>query len=205
MFLGDPSYVGTTGDLAGHAAAAHRAGVPLLVDAAWAAHLGFHPGLPPHALAAGADAMVTSAHKVLPAYTQGALVLARTTRAAGSLAWTRPAWTLPAWTGRSRRRIPPARRAPSWPASTRPGRCWPGTARSCAPGCCGSWRRPGTGCAQVPGLDVLDGPAVEPGKLVVLLAGTGAHGIAVEADLIAAGHAGGNGRPRHDHPDRHPG
>jgi lysine decarboxylase len=34
---------------------------------------------------------------------------------------------------------------------------------------------------------VLDGPGVEPTKLVVLLAGTGAHGIAVEADLIAAG------------------
>ena len=80
MFLGDPSYVGTTGDLAGHAAAAHEAGVPLMVDAAWAAHLGFHPDLPPHALAAGADAMVTSAHKALPAYTQGALVLARTGR-----------------------------------------------------------------------------------------------------------------------------
>jgi lysine decarboxylase len=31
------------------------------VDAAWAAHLGFHPGLPPHAIAAGADGMVTSA------------------------------------------------------------------------------------------------------------------------------------------------
>ena len=40
---------------------------------------------------------------------------------------------------------------------------------------------------QVPGLDVLDGPGVEPTKLVVLLAGTGAHGVAVEADLIAAG------------------
>ena len=77
VFLGDPSYVGTTGDIAGHAAAAHEAGVPLLVDAAWAAHLGFHPDLPPHPLAAGADAMVTSAHKALPAYTQGALVLAR--------------------------------------------------------------------------------------------------------------------------------
>ena len=31
-------------------------------------------------LAAGADAMVTSAHKALPAWTQGALVLARTDR-----------------------------------------------------------------------------------------------------------------------------
>jgi len=40
---------------------------------------------------------------------------------------------------------------------------------------------------QVPGLGVLDGPGVDPTKLVVLLAGTGAHGMAIEADLIAAG------------------
>src|SRR5258708_3979481 len=80
VFLGDPSYVGTVGDLAGHAAAAHDAGVPLVVDAAWGAHLGFHPDLPSHAIGAGADAMMTSAHKALPAYTQGALVLARTGR-----------------------------------------------------------------------------------------------------------------------------
>jgi lysine decarboxylase len=39
----------------------------------------------------------------------------------------------------------------------------------------------------VPGVDVLDGPTVEPTKLTVLLAGTGANGYAVEADLIAAG------------------
>src|ERR1039457_2928928 len=30
VILGDPSYVGTTGDLAGHAQAAHEAGVPLM-------------------------------------------------------------------------------------------------------------------------------------------------------------------------------
>ena len=41
--------------------------------------------------------------------------------------------------------------------------------------------------AQVPGVRVLDGPGVEPAKLVVLLAGTGAHGYAIEADLVAAG------------------
>src|SRR5262249_39902269 len=80
VFLGDPSYVGTTGDLAGYAAAAHEAGVPLLVDSAWAAHLGFHPDLPQHAIAAGADGMVTSAHKALPASTQAALALACTPR-----------------------------------------------------------------------------------------------------------------------------
>ena len=38
-------------------------GVPLIVDAAWAAYFGFHPDLPPHALAAGADALVTSAFR----------------------------------------------------------------------------------------------------------------------------------------------
>jgi hypothetical protein len=57
VFLGDPSYVGTVSDLAGHAAAAHAAGVPLIVDAAWAAHLGFHPELPRHAIAAGAKVL----------------------------------------------------------------------------------------------------------------------------------------------------
>src|SRR5256886_2471571 len=80
VILGDPSYIGTTGDLAGHARAAHDAGVPLIVDQAWAAYLGFHPDLPAHAIAAGADAMVTSTHKTLPAHTPGAGVLARAQR-----------------------------------------------------------------------------------------------------------------------------
>ena len=140
VILGDPSFVGTIGDVAGHAEAAHRAGVPLIVDAAWAAHFGFHPDLPPHPLAAGADAMVTSAHKALPACTQGALVLARTERL--------DAARLIRGVAAARKRL-----------------------------------------REVPGFDVLDGPGVEPGKLVVLLAGTGAHGGLVEADLIEAGRA----------------
>jgi lysine decarboxylase len=193
VFLGDPSYVGTTGDLAGHAAAAHEAGVPLLVDAAWAAHLGFHPALPPHALAAGADAMVTSAHKVLPAYTQGALVLARTAAARPGAPRLDPAGLDPA-------RLDPARLDRAFEAThtTSPA----GAIMASIDAARALLARDGEElCArllwvvaaardrlrEVPGLDVLDGPAVEPGKLVVLLAGTGAHGIAVEADLIAAG------------------
>jgi arginine decarboxylase len=43
--------------------------------------------------------------------------------------------------------------------------------------------------SQVPGAAVLQGPGVEPTKLVVLLAGTGAHGYAIEDDLVAAGMA----------------
>jgi lysine decarboxylase len=175
--------VGTTGDLAGHAAAAHGAGVPLLVDAAWAAHLGFHPGLPPHALAAGADAMVTSAHKALPAYTQGALVLART--AGGRLD---PARLHAARLDRAFEATHTTSPAGAIMASIDAARAL--LARDGEELCARLLRVVAAArdrLRQVPGLDVLDGPGVEPAKLVVLLAGTGAHGIAVEADLIAAG------------------
>ena len=176
VFLGDPSYVGTTGDLAGHAAAAHRAGVPLLVDAAWAAHLGFHPDLPPHAIAAGADAMVTSAHKALPAYTQGALVLARTellNAARLDRAFEATHTTSP--TGSIMASIDAARALLARDGERLCGRLIRGVTAA---------RKR---LREVPGLDVLDGPGVEPTKLVVLLAGTGAHGNKVEADIIAAG------------------
>ena len=176
VFLGDPSYVGTTGDLAGHAAAAHEAGVPLIVDAAWAAHLGFHPDLPPHALAAGADAMVTSAHKALPAYTQGAMVFARTGRldpARLDRAFEATHTTSP--TGSILASIDAARAL-----LARDGKELCARLLSCVAAARQRLR-------EVPGLGVLDGPGVEPAKLVVLLAGTGAHGHAVEADLIEAG------------------
>ncbi|HEY2691101.1 MAG TPA: hypothetical protein VGJ50_21870 [Streptosporangiaceae bacterium] len=176
VFLGDPSYVGTIGDLAGHAAAAHEAGVPLVVDAAWAAHLGFHPDLPSHAIAAGADAMVTSAHKALPAYTQGALVLARTglldaarlDRAFEATHTTSPTGSIMASIDAARALL--ARDGKELCARL---------LRSVA----AAKQR----LRQVPGLDVLDGPGVEPTKLVVLLAGTGANGYAIENDLVAAG------------------
>jgi arginine decarboxylase len=176
VILGDPSYVGTTGDLAGHARAAHEAGVPLIVDQAWAAYLGFHPDLPAHAIAAGADGLVTSAHKTLPAYTQGALVLARTERldrarlerAFDATHTTSPAGSIYASIDASRALL------------ARDGERF-----------CGRLLR-GVAAArkrlrEVPGVDVLDGPGVDPAKLVVLLAGTGAHGGLVEAGLIAAG------------------
>jgi lysine decarboxylase len=40
---------------------------------------------------------------------------------------------------------------------------------------------------KVEGVRVLSGPGVDPAKLAVSVAGTGAHGVEVEADLIAAG------------------
>src|SRR5215471_4451143 len=176
VFLGDPTYVGTTSDLAGHATAAHDAGVPLIIDAAWAAHLGFHPDLPPHAIAVGADAMVTSAHKALPAYTQGALVLARTTRLdAARLDRAFEATHTTSPTGSIMASIDAAR---ALLAAHGEGLC----ARLIR-GVAEARKR----LLEVPGVAVLDGPGVEPTKLVVLLAGTGAHGHAVEAEIIAAG------------------
>jgi lysine decarboxylase len=176
VFLGDPSYVGTTGDLAGHARAAHDAGVPLIVDAAWAAHLGFHPDLPPHALGAGADAMVTSAHKALPACTQGALVLARTERldrARLDRSFEATHTTSPA--GAIIASIDAARALLERDGEQLCARLLKVVAAA------------RQRLARVPGVAILDGPGVEPAKLVVLLAGTGADGYALEADLIAAG------------------
>ncbi len=176
VFLGDPTYVGTISDLSGHAQAAHEAGVPLVVDAAWAAHLGFHPDFPPHAIAAGADAMVTSAHKALPAYTQGALVLARTTRLdAARLDRAFEATHTTSPTGSIMASIDAARALMAAHGERLCDRLLRGVSAA---------RKR---LREVPGLDVLDGPGVEPTKLVVLLAGTGAHGNKVEADLIAAG------------------
>ncbi len=183
VFLGDASYVGTTGDLAGHAAAAHEAGLPLLVDAAWAAHLGFHPDLPPHAIAADADAMVTSAHKALPACTQGAIVLARTHAATGPAG---PGLLDPARLNRAFEATHTTSPAGSIMASIDASRAL--LARD-GRELCGRLLRlvaqAKRQIARVPGAAVLDGPGVEPTKLVVLLAGTGAHGYAVEADLLA--------------------
>jgi lysine decarboxylase len=80
VFCVEPSYVGTLSDVAGIVERAHARSVPVVVDQAWAAHFGFADGYPPHAIQLGADIMITSAHKVLPAYTQAALLVARTER-----------------------------------------------------------------------------------------------------------------------------
>jgi arginine decarboxylase len=80
VMLVEPSYVGGVSDVAAHAELAHAHGIPLTVDAAWGAHLGFHPDLPPHAIAAGADVLVTSIHKHITGFTQSSMVLAQSER-----------------------------------------------------------------------------------------------------------------------------
>lgn len=69
-----PTYYGLCADVAALAAVAHEAGVPLVVDQAWGPHFGFHPQLPQSALALGADAVLTSTHKIAGSLTQSAML-----------------------------------------------------------------------------------------------------------------------------------
>lgn len=74
VFVVSPTYYGMTADVAGLAEVAHAAGAALVVDQAWGPHFGFHPGVPQSALALGADAVITSTHKIVGALTQAALL-----------------------------------------------------------------------------------------------------------------------------------
>ncbi len=77
MILTDPSYLGTLSPISELARIAHGAGMALVVDQAWGSHFGFHPALPSHALARGADALITSLHKTGLGHTQASLACAR--------------------------------------------------------------------------------------------------------------------------------
>lgn len=176
VFVTEPSYVGTVGDVQGLGRTAHAYGVPLVVDGAWAAHFGFHPDLPPSALQSGADALVTSAHKALPAWSQSALVLARTERidpvrldaAFEATHTTSPAGAILASTDAAVALL------------ERDGEQLLGALITRV-------RRVRDRLAEVPGLTVLDGPGLDPVKLVLLLHGTGADGNAVESGLADRG------------------
>jgi arginine/lysine/ornithine decarboxylase len=77
VVLVSPSYVGITSDLKLIASICKSAEVPLLVDEAWGPHFHFHPALPASAMQSGADASVSSTHKMLAAMTQGSTLVAR--------------------------------------------------------------------------------------------------------------------------------
>ena len=78
LLLTEPGYLGTISDLAPLIKRAHENSIPVIVDAAWGGHFGFHPDLPKHVMQLGADALITSVHKALPGYSASALLLART-------------------------------------------------------------------------------------------------------------------------------
>ena len=69
-----PTYEGIASDVKTLADIAHERGVILIVDAAHGAHFGFHEGFPESAVRAGADIVINSVHKTLPAPTQTALL-----------------------------------------------------------------------------------------------------------------------------------
>ncbi len=69
-----PTYFGAVADVASLAEIAHARGVPLVVDEAWGAHMAFHEELPEHALALGADLVISSTHKIVGSLTQSAML-----------------------------------------------------------------------------------------------------------------------------------
>jgi len=73
-FIVSPTYYGMSADVEGCADVAHRAGTALVVDNAWGAHFGFHPSLPRSPLKLGADAVLTSTHKIVGSLTQSAML-----------------------------------------------------------------------------------------------------------------------------------
>ncbi len=77
LLLTEPGYLGTLSDLPTLIAKAHEHRIPVIIDAAWGGHFGFHDDLPRHCIQLGADALITSVHKALPGYSASALLLAQ--------------------------------------------------------------------------------------------------------------------------------
>lgn len=74
VIITSPTYEGILSDIAGIAEVCHTHGIPLIVDEAHGAHLGFGGGFPENAVRLGADAVIMSLHKTLPSFTQTALL-----------------------------------------------------------------------------------------------------------------------------------
>lgn len=72
VIVTSPTYEGVISDIEAICTAAHKRDIPILVDAAHGAHLGFG-NFPKSAVSFGADAVVSSLHKTLPSLTQTAI------------------------------------------------------------------------------------------------------------------------------------
>lgn len=73
VIVTSPTYDGVVSDIAALAEACHRRGIPLIVDEAHGAHLGFLDQSIPSAVRAGADVIIQSFHKTMPSLTQTAV------------------------------------------------------------------------------------------------------------------------------------
>lgn len=74
VFITSPTYEGVVSDIKRIAQIVHEYHIPLIVDEAHGAHFGLHERLPASAVAEGADIVIQSLHKTLPAFTQTALL-----------------------------------------------------------------------------------------------------------------------------------
>ena len=74
VLIVSPTYEGRIADVREIARVVHGKGLPLIVDEAHGAHLGFAKGFAPGSCTEGADLVIHSVHKTLPALTQTALL-----------------------------------------------------------------------------------------------------------------------------------
>lgn len=74
VLIVSPTYEGRIAEVEKIARIVHDHGIPLIVDEAHGAHLGFHPAFAQNSSRVGADLVITSVHKTLPAMTQTALL-----------------------------------------------------------------------------------------------------------------------------------
>lgn len=69
-----PTYDGIVSDVEKIVEICHGCGIPLIVDEAHGAHFRYHKGFPVSALDLGADVVIQSLHKTLPAFTQTSIL-----------------------------------------------------------------------------------------------------------------------------------
>jgi len=74
VIITSPSYDGVVSDVEKIADICHTYQKPLIVDEAHGAHFGFHPYFPKNSIGKGADIVIHSLHKTLPAFTQTGLI-----------------------------------------------------------------------------------------------------------------------------------
>lgn len=74
VFIVSPTYEGLAADVKSIAEAAHKRNIPLIVDEAHGAHLGFDGRWPESSVKQEADLVIQSLHKTLPAPTQTAIL-----------------------------------------------------------------------------------------------------------------------------------
>lgn len=186
VVLTNPNYYGVAPDIKTLVAMVHDYGKIAVVDEAHGAHLPFHEALPPSALEAGADAVVSGAHKSLPAMTQasflhlkgGAVDPEAVRRMLRLIETTSPSYVLMA-------SLDAARRV----AATRGRELLDRVLRSAAAARERLSRLPGVTCLDAERLAVR-GFAHDPTKLVISFAGLLSHGVTgVEvARLLREGH-----------------